>query len=117
MRIATMALMMALVAGCGKEKPAVQAAVEKGFEGIQQAKAIQQQSQKWKSPTNEEAEQAIRVLETGRGAIQTLLIQSVTHQDQYDKYVAKVSLNGQDRAYAIERNAAGAWVASAAGTD
>lgn len=117
MRIATMAVMIALGTGCGKEKPAPQAVIEKGLEGIQQARAIQQQSQKWKAPTIEEAEQAIRVFESGRGAIQTLAVRDVTRQDQYDKYVATAMLNGQTRMYAIERSPAGPWVASPAGTD
>ena len=117
MRLATMALVVVMAAGCGKGKPAAQALAEKGFEGIQQAKAIQQESQKWKAPTNQEAEQAIRAFENGRGEIQTLSVRDVTRQDQYDKYVAKAMMNGQDRTYAIERTTAGAWVASAAGTD
>ena len=117
MRMATMALAIALAAGCAKEKPAAQAVIEKGLEGIQQARAIQQQSQKWKAPTTEEAEQAIRVFESARGAIQTLSVRGVRPQDQYDKYVATAMLNGQTRMYAVERGPAGPWVASSAGTD
>jgi predicted ATP-dependent protease len=115
--MARLALMIVLAAACAKEKPAAQAVIEKGFEGIQQAKAIQQQSQKWKAPTIEEAEQAIRVFESGRGAIQTLAVRGMARQDQYDKYVATAILNGQTRMYAIERSPAGPWVASPAGTD
>jgi hypothetical protein len=115
--MARLALMIGLAAGCAKEKPAAQAVIEKGFEGIQQARAIQQQSQKWKAPSVEEAEQAIRAFESGRGAIQTLAVRGVTRQDQYDKYVATTTLNGQTRMYAIERSPTGPWAASPAGTD
>jgi hypothetical protein len=118
MRKVGMALMLGLaLGGCGKEKPAVQAGVERGFEAIQQAKGLQQQSQKWKAPTGEEAEAAIRAFEGRRGPIRTFAIGKVTPQDQYDKYVAKATVNGTEQTYNLERNPAGAWVASAAGTD
>jgi hypothetical protein len=117
MRMTALVVAVTLAAGCGKEKLAPQAAVEKGLEGIEQARALQQQSQKWKAPTSEEAERAIRALESGRGEIETLSVRAVTHQDQYDKYVARATLNGQDRTYELERNAAGVWLASAGATD
>ena len=117
MRIIGLLLLVALATACEKGKPAAQAAVERGLGGIEQSRSIQQQSRKWIAPTNDEAERAIRVLESARGAVRTLLVRDVVPQEQFDQYLAKATLNGQDRTYVVEHDASGTWVAAAGGTN
>jgi hypothetical protein len=90
----------------------MQESTERGQRAIEDAKKLQQDSTRFQKPTPPVAERAIRAFESGRTEIQSIAVTSITPQDEFDKYIVKANVNNEERTYGLEKDAAGAWVAT-----
>jgi hypothetical protein len=89
----------------------MQEAAERGQQAERDAKKLQQASM-FQKPSNRAADAAIRSFEAGKTDIQSVEIVSLTQQDQFDKYLVKARINGEERTYGLEKGPSGGWTAT-----
>jgi hypothetical protein len=105
--VAFLSAVIVAIVGCHP----MQETVERGQQAEREAKKLQAASA-FQKPSTQAVETAIRSYETGKTDIQSVEITSLTQQEQFDKYIVKARVNGEERTYGLERDAAGTWTAT-----